>query len=158
MVHLQVHHFRNRDHTFKHLISLNQVFFVFSKAMETIQQERFDEFGYTYVAPRWVIPTQPACTVQEQTKGLRLKLINTVPSGSTAKSWSCHSTTPSFSSTSASTLIGTPQMHVSHASLSLLFHLTHSPRLWCQLLHCLYCIHMSIMIPPGLGSNVIRNM
>lgn len=38
-------------------MGLNVVFFVFSKAMETIQLERFDEFGYTYIAPRWVIPT-----------------------------------------------------------------------------------------------------
>lgn len=31
---------------------LNPIISVFSKAMQTIQQERFDEFGYTYVAPR----------------------------------------------------------------------------------------------------------
>uniref|UniRef100_A0A669AW80 Calcium voltage-gated channel auxiliary subunit alpha2delta 1 n=1 Tax=Oreochromis niloticus TaxID=8128 RepID=A0A669AW80_ORENI len=32
--------------------SLNKVVFCFSKAMETLQQERFDDFGYTYIAPR----------------------------------------------------------------------------------------------------------
>lgn len=34
-------------------MSLNQVFSMFfKKAMETIQLERFDEYGYTYIAPR----------------------------------------------------------------------------------------------------------
>uniref|UniRef100_A0A669DZX7 Calcium voltage-gated channel auxiliary subunit alpha2delta 1 n=1 Tax=Oreochromis niloticus TaxID=8128 RepID=A0A669DZX7_ORENI len=33
-------------------MSLNKVVFCFSKAMETLQQERFDDFGYTYIAPR----------------------------------------------------------------------------------------------------------
>lgn len=49
------------EHTFKFLnrcVEYSQpdrpkpILFVFSKAMETIQQERFDEFGYTYIAPR----------------------------------------------------------------------------------------------------------
>uniref|UniRef100_A0A3Q4IEF9 Calcium voltage-gated channel auxiliary subunit alpha2delta 1 n=1 Tax=Neolamprologus brichardi TaxID=32507 RepID=A0A3Q4IEF9_NEOBR len=45
--------------------SQNKVVFCFSKAMETLQQERFDEFGYTYIAPR------------EYCKELKLSLNNT---------------------------------------------------------------------------------
>uniref|UniRef100_A0A8C2WW64 Calcium voltage-gated channel auxiliary subunit alpha2delta 1 n=1 Tax=Cyclopterus lumpus TaxID=8103 RepID=A0A8C2WW64_CYCLU len=62
------------EHTFKFLnccVEYSQTYrpkpiiFVFSKAMETIQQERFDEFGYTYIAPR------------EYCKELKLSLNNT---------------------------------------------------------------------------------
>uniref|UniRef100_A0AAX7VA63 VWFA domain-containing protein n=1 Tax=Astatotilapia calliptera TaxID=8154 RepID=A0AAX7VA63_ASTCA len=42
-----------------------RLFFCFSKAMETLQQERFEEFGYTYIAPR------------EYCKELKLSLNNT---------------------------------------------------------------------------------
>uniref|UniRef100_A0A8D3EFI1 Calcium voltage-gated channel auxiliary subunit alpha2delta 1 n=1 Tax=Scophthalmus maximus TaxID=52904 RepID=A0A8D3EFI1_SCOMX len=45
--------------------SLKQGIFVFSKAMATLQLERFDEFGYTYIAPR------------EYCKELKLSLNNT---------------------------------------------------------------------------------
>lgn len=68
----------------------------------------------------------------------RFQLTNAVSSGSTAKSWSCHSTTPNFSSTSTSTLIETLQMHVSHASFSVLFHCAHLywfPALFVLILH-----------------------
>lgn len=71
-------------------------------------------------------------------KGQRFKLNDTVSSGSTAKSWSYHSTTPSFSSTSTSILIETLQMHVSHASLSLLLHSPHS--YWLCLFHAFFFI------------------
>lgn len=72
----------------------------------------------------------------ETDEGQRFKRNNTVSSGSTAKSWSCHSTTPSFSSTSTSILIETLQMHVSHASLPLLLHLAHL--YWLCLFHALF--------------------
>lgn len=72
-------------------MSLNKVVFCFSKAMETMQQERFDEFGYTYIAPRWVvltftiqplytiqeIPTDQCCFFREYCKELKLSLNNT---------------------------------------------------------------------------------
>lgn len=73
--------------------------------------------------------------------GPRLKLINNVSSGNTAKIWSCHSTTPNFSSTSTSTLIGTPQMHVSHAA-SFSTWRTSTVQVFCTV-----CIHMSIAMP-----------
>uniref|UniRef100_A0A8C2YZG5 Calcium voltage-gated channel auxiliary subunit alpha2delta 1 n=1 Tax=Cyclopterus lumpus TaxID=8103 RepID=A0A8C2YZG5_CYCLU len=72
--HVAVHHLIKGEHTFKFLnccVEYSQTYrpkpiiFVFSKAMETIQQERFDEFGYTYIAPR------------EYCKELKLSLNNT---------------------------------------------------------------------------------
>lgn len=72
-------------------MSLNKVVFCFSKAMDTLQQERFEEFGYTYIAPRWVvltftihplytiqeIPTDQCCFFREYCKELKLSLNNT---------------------------------------------------------------------------------
>lgn len=66
-----------------------------SKAMETIQLERFDEFGYTYIAPRWVmrrlynaasqykdrqgsdVETDERCFFREYCKDLKLSPNNT---------------------------------------------------------------------------------
>uniref|UniRef100_A0AAQ5XS01 VWFA domain-containing protein n=1 Tax=Amphiprion ocellaris TaxID=80972 RepID=A0AAQ5XS01_AMPOC len=41
-----------RTYTWAPVNGTDYSYFVFSKAMETIQPERFDDFGYTYIAPR----------------------------------------------------------------------------------------------------------
>lgn len=111
--------------------------------METIQLERFDEFGYTYIAPRWVRPAVLYNAASEQNTSLKVKLISTVSSGSTAKTWSCQSTTPSFSSTSTSILIGILQMHVSHASFSL----ETFPLVVMLAASCTICVHNNLISP-----------
>lgn len=91
--------------------------------MQTLQPDMFDEFGFTYIAPRSVIPMRISFKMTEN--WLRFKTFRIVSSEDTAKSWSFRLTTPrssSLSSTWTTTSIASLPMPVSHASFTPVSH------------------------------------
>lgn len=115
-------HSRILDNYSRSVMSLNQVFLcVFKSYGNHTAGEVWRVWLHIHCSkvsdPNMQFLCNVQCTMQfyntETNNSLVLKLISTVSSGSTAKTWSCHPTTPSFSLTSTSILIGTLQMHVS---------------------------------------------